>query len=298
MAHTAELDVNVAGVVRACPSCGAHAYKTVFDSIRRCTDCGLCFVTPLSPPDEPRESEEYFLNEYLPLHQSNLEASCAERRAHLEMIRHFAKLPERPRLLDVGCALGLMLEVATAQGWEAAGVEPSDFAARYAAERSGCTVYPGMLQEAGFASQSFDVVTLMDVIEHVVRPRELLIEIHRVLRPGGVLFSVTPNFGSFFVHLYGREAYGVGPSEHINCFEASTLRKLILNAGFSRMKTVTKDFYADNLNRLLRRKKAGATSDLKGAFASGSSLRMFRAAVNKFLQHVPMGDKLIALAQR
>jgi 2-polyprenyl-3-methyl-5-hydroxy-6-metoxy-1,4-benzoquinol methylase len=270
----------------------------VFDTIRKCKGCGLRFVNPLGDYRGENETEEYFLQDYLPLHQSNQENSLAERRAHLDMIsRHFS-LPARPRLLDVGCALGFMLGEAKAAGWEAVGVETSEFAARYASEHNDCPVYHGTLQHIGFESDSFEVITLMDVIEHVPQPCELIEEVYRVLRPQGVIFLTTPNFGSLFVRLYGRNAYGIGPEEHVTYFQPATIRRLLQTAGFRKTIIGTKDVYAENLRRLIRRHDSVAQSHIKAAFKARSSLGRLRSVINRIFMHVPVGDKLIALAQK
>src|SRR5208282_6419691 len=82
---------------------------------------------------------------------------------------------------------------------------------------------------------SFDVVTLTDVIEHVPQPSGLLSEIYRVLRPGGVLLIVTPNFGSLFVRLYGLKAYGMWPDQHVIYFSRSSMTRLLRDSGFRRV---------------------------------------------------------------
>jgi SAM-dependent methyltransferase len=285
-------------VLRPCPLCGSGVSALVFETIRKCNDCGLKFVNPLGSYRGENETVEYFLNEYLPLHQSNRENSLAERRAHLAMIQRYFRLPSRPRLLDVGCALGFMLQEAKHAGWDAAGVETSDFAARYAAEQTGCPVYTGTLQQAELKSESFDVVTLMDVIEHVAKPRELMDEVYRVLRPKGVIFLVTPNFGSLFVRLYGPKAYGIGPEEHIVYFQPRTIGRLLQKAGFSRIATQSRDLYAENLRRLLGHNGSGAQAEIKTAFRAHTFLGSVRRFINRVFMYVQVGDKLIALAQK
>src|SRR5262249_48215590 len=155
---------------------------------------------------------------YLPVMLAHLEASMGERKWHLEYISRNFRLPAVPKLLDVGCALGFMLDEATQAGWDAQGVESSQFAGQYARERTGCNGFAGTLQDAKFPDGSFDVLTLMDVIEHVPEPAQLLGEVFRVLRPGGVIYIVTPNFNSLFVRLYGLGAYGIWPDQHIMYF--------------------------------------------------------------------------------
>jgi 2-polyprenyl-3-methyl-5-hydroxy-6-metoxy-1,4-benzoquinol methylase len=284
--------------LRPCPLCGSRLFRSVFEPIKKCRGCGLCQVNPLGKFRGENETEAYFLKEYLPLYLANRENSLAERRAHISAIRGYCRLPGRPRLLDVGCAIGSMLQEAKAAGWDPVGVETSEFAANYAAEHSGCPVYAGTLQKAAFPSESFDVVTLMDVIEHVPYPVDLIDEIYRVLRPGGVVFLVTPNFSSFFVRLYGPTAYGVWPDQHIVYFQPSTVERLLRNVGFMKITTGSKDFYGDNLRRLLHREGSTANVEIKAAFGAKNRLAQVRQIANRVLMHVPLGDKLIAFAQR
>lgn len=254
-------------------------------------------VNPLVAFRGENETPDYFLSEYLPLHLANRENSLAERRAHIAAINRRFQLPVHPRHLDVGCALGFMLQEARSAGWDPVGVETSEFAARYAAEHTSCVVHAGTLQQAGFPSESFDVVTLMDVVEHVPDPKELVDEIYRVLRPGGILFIVTPNFGSFSVSLYGLEAYGVWPDQHVVYFQPRTISALLRKVGFSRVITESKDVYPDNLRRLLGRRRLPADG-IKSAFGRRTSLVKVRDLINRFFACVQVGDKLIAFGQK
>lgn len=285
-------------LLRPCPLCGSQEFSSVFDAIKRCKACRLCFVNPLGPYRGENETEDYFLNDYLPLHLANRENSLAERRSYLSAIRRRFDVAARPRLLDVGCALGFMLQEAKAAGWDATGVETSEFAAKYATEHAGCPVHTGTVENAALHSDSFDVVTLMDVIEHVAEPRTLLCEIYRILRPGGVVFIVTPNFGSLFVKLYGLRAYGVWPDQHVVYFQPSTMARMLRDVGFKRTITGSKDFYSENLRRLLRRGGGPESRNIKAAFSPQRSLGKMRILINHLLMFVPAGDKLIAFAQK
>jgi SAM-dependent methyltransferase len=100
------------------------------------------------------------------------------------------------------------------------------------ARRLGLRVEPD-LAEARFADAAFDAVTLWDVIEHLPDPRQSLLEVARILRPGGVCSVVTPDVGSLAARVLGArwEEMQKMP-EHIYFFDRSSLATLLRAAGF------------------------------------------------------------------
>ncbi len=92
-------------------------------------------------------------------------------RVALEEIRRFTRASA---LLDVGCALGFLLEEAVEHGFEACGVDQNAEVARLARERFGDRVWTGALGAEAFLGRDFDVMTLFDVLEHVPDPADLL----------------------------------------------------------------------------------------------------------------------------
>ena len=107
------------------------------------------------------------------------------------------------RLLDLGCHIGVMVELAQARGWDAWGVEPSTWASEQARAR-GLHVVTGTLSDAKVPENYFDVVTLWDVVEHLTDPAAELRMVHRVLKPGGVFAIHTIDIESMFARLMGR----------------------------------------------------------------------------------------------
>ncbi len=99
---------------------------------------------------------------------------------------------ESRKMLDLGCATaGLMAEFIT-RGWQAQGVEVSPSAVRFDQEM-GFDVRQGTLEEAHFKNNSFELITLTHVIEHLENPFATIQEAARLLKPGGKLFIRTPN---------------------------------------------------------------------------------------------------------
>ena len=132
------------------------------------------------------------------------------------------------RLLDVGAGSGILVEAALEYGYEAQGIEPSNWLQNQAVERS-LPVIKGTLSDLS-EEQPFDTITLIDVIEHVVDPLALLEEIRARLKPGGIGMIVTPDCHSFFAKLLGRKWWHYRVA-HIGYFNRSTLTDACARTG-------------------------------------------------------------------
>ena len=135
-------------------------------------------------------------------------------------------------MLDVGCATGLFLHEMQLAGWSAAGVEPTQSAADFARQRFGLEVFQGMLGDASFEPNSFDVITFWDVLEHTFSPQDELAHAAQLIKPGGLVAINVPNWESFDRKPYGRYWQGFDAPRHLYVFTRSTLTQLLANAGF------------------------------------------------------------------
>jgi ubiquinone/menaquinone biosynthesis C-methylase UbiE len=105
--------------------------------------------------------------------------------------------PQAGRILDIGCGRGIMLSQLKQRGWQATGTEISEELAA-ASQKSGITVHvQADLRDCRFEANSFDVITLWHTLEHIANPAETLAEIHRILKPNGVVLIEVPNFDSW-----------------------------------------------------------------------------------------------------
>lgn len=138
------------------------------------------------------------------------------------------------RLLDVGCSTGAFLMTARQLGCAVEGVEPSADAAA-TARGAGLKVFTGYLEDARFADDTFDVATLIEIVEHLRDPRALLAECRRILKPGGVLLITTPNAASWTAGVMdsrwdGLSLYAMGG--HISFFSPRSLQIIARRSGF------------------------------------------------------------------
>jgi 2-polyprenyl-3-methyl-5-hydroxy-6-metoxy-1,4-benzoquinol methylase len=207
---------------------GSYAATTdkfgAYGTIKECLDCGLLYTSPrvkaegLLAEYEGNKDEEYF---------DQTESRSMNAYLSLALIRRHAK---SGRLLDVGAATGFFLNAAR-PFFEVEGVEPSTWARRYAQEQLGLKIKAPTLEAARFEDGRFDVVTLLDVIEHVPDPVAVLKEIARVTKPGGILYLVTPDCESPSAKVLGGRWWGLR-SAHIFYFSRATLERALAAAGF------------------------------------------------------------------
>ena len=205
--------------VKRCPSCG-H----VFSSYQGEADFSHYF------PDDISQGDHFWWRE-----------------AHVRLYQDFREKfmhGRSGRLLDVGCGLGYFLAGATADqkssGWFLAGVETSRPACDYALRKLGLSdIYCGSITAAGYPDNSFDLVTLWDVIEHLPDPRPVLSAIRRALKDGGGVFLATPNINiqlpkarlkKFFKG--GRPGHYLEARDHLHNYSPQTLRRLLEECGF------------------------------------------------------------------
>ncbi len=145
-----------------------------------------------------------------------------------------------PRLLEIGCASGAVLEAARDRGWAVEGVEYSADAAAEA-RAHGLAVHVGGLADAQLPADRYDVVFLGDVLEHVPDPLATLLEAHRVLAPGGHLALRGPmathswarRLGMSWLESRGKTLALAEPPYHLWEFEPATLTALVRRAGFT-----------------------------------------------------------------
>jgi SAM-dependent methyltransferase len=132
------------------------------------------------------------------------------------------------RLLDVGAASGILLEQAAKLGFQGEGVEPSRSLAK-SAQDAGLNVHLGTFPHPTIRGP-YDVITLIDVIEHVPNPIQLLKDIAAHLKPDGIGILTTPDVQSLVARLLGPRWWHFRVA-HIGYFSRDTMRRALAGAG-------------------------------------------------------------------
>jgi len=181
---------------RPCPACGNtsrdqcdQVYSVPEFEVLRCGVCELTFI------DHPINDNLGFDVNYGITVDSIVTSKATKDFRNLKEELKKAGLANLSglRLLDVGCGIGSFLLGPQQEGWEVAGLELSAAAAAYARDKRNLNVQAGSIEQSTpFPSQSFDVITMFGVIEHLASPGGAAMECARLLRPGRVLVLQTP----------------------------------------------------------------------------------------------------------
>lgn len=231
-----------------CPICGStdhqvvHAMCTIDSpiavpgAILRCRTCGMWFKAAsldsieqaYSPPYAENASLAHYMNSTMAhafFHKVLKRVNCQTGSAH-------------PVLLDIGCGTGTMLEEAQALGYAPEGIEICHGLADVA-RKKGFLIHHGNAMELD-EIEKYDVVTAMDIIEHIMSPLTLLRVVNQSLKPGGELVVYTPNHRSAIVFLARALARGgvdfafrnIFGDNHVCFFDDHTLTTALVSTGF------------------------------------------------------------------
>lgn len=181
----------------------------------------------------------YLANKYGYSDRSTFWSRCAGyllylaplRRGEVDMDIRFLHARHGGRLLDLGCGTGEWMLAMQERGWQVEGLDFDPNAVRVA-RSIGLDVHCGALEERNLAADSFDVVTLNHVIEHVPDPVGLLRECRRILKPDGKLVLATPNTGSLGHSYLKADWRGLEPPRHLHLFSRPAMERLLSAAGF------------------------------------------------------------------
>jgi ubiquinone/menaquinone biosynthesis C-methylase UbiE len=213
-------------------------YRTSADRFvaMRCAICGLVYLNP-RPAIE--EFETIYPADYHAFDFSEADFGLVYKiRARLEAGRVLSwckDLPENAKILDVGCGDGFHLNLLKEYGkkqWRLEGIDIDERAAQMA-EKTGLTVHRGTVEGLELPKNSYDFAFMIQTIEHVAHPEEVLRAVFEILKPGAKLTVVTDNTDSVDFRLFKNGYWGgYHFPRHWNLFNRKSLTRLAENCGF------------------------------------------------------------------
>ena len=198
MNYSVRFPVSVVKQTSVCDCCGSRAWVPCFSdncfTLGQCQVCHLLYVGDM--PSLQTRMTEMETGHFAEGAQMVLDAekqNAAEKLRH-EVFSSYVTMVQKHagqgHWLDIGCGAGHLLQVARTEGFSVEGIELTD-ARREVARSSGAVVHDRPVEALGLAAGSFDVISMIDVFSHLTSPRTTLTELHRLLRPGGVILLAT-----------------------------------------------------------------------------------------------------------
>ena len=134
------------------------------------------------------------------------------------------------RVLEIGCSIGVFLDLFKEKGWETWGVEPSE--SGKIAEKKGHKIIHTFFWEAKIPEDYFDVVIFNHTLEHMDEPLIALKKAKAVLNKGGIVLVDVPNFGGISSKIFGKRWPYLLSEEHKHQFTKESLVNIFKEAGF------------------------------------------------------------------
>lgn len=243
-----------AELLTACDLCGADKPVMVDPAanIVRCRVCGYRFVNPR--PTQAAIAESYSASDF---YDGWLADEAGRGKMWTKRLSLFRGLGSNVRLLDIGAGIGTFLAMARDQlGWIVVGTEVSRTAVQLARNRFQLELLLGEAADLNLPSDSFELVTMWHVLEHVPSPGATLTMCHRLLSPNGRLAIAVPNDNDerwLLVSLKARltgsqriryDALTPGREVHLSQFHSRVLTRALRSRGFSIERVTVDDHYS------------------------------------------------------
>ena len=275
-----------------CPTCQGpppfSAVRGFEDSLLvRCWNCSMVFSERIPASAELAAYYSGYGRAYSPS-----ETTLGRYR---ELLSHLAASTRVRRLLDFGCGNGHLLSVASELGWEVVGVDRGE-AAREACRERGLDVIAASIAELE-DTRDFDLVTAVEVVEHLPDPRAELEALASLIRPGGLLYVSTPNFDSLTRRLVGARWRIFSYPEHLGFFTTPTLTLLAEAVLLQPVEVFTEGLSPATLaGRLGKQAGDGPGNPLDEAMRAASESRrsaaVAKSAINAALRSTGWGDTI------
>ena len=218
-----------------CLLCESSEIEAAYGGLLKCRSCGHIFARSELTSQQLHDlyTERYFQGEEYYDYLSDQNAMELNFRARLKVLRSFLDPVRHRRLFEIGCAYGFFLKLAEPLFDSVEGIDVSDPAVRYAAERFNLKVTCGDLLELDLSGRDFDVVCMWDTIEHLERPDLYLRKLERHMRSGALLAITTGDIGSLNARLRREKWRLMHPPSHAHYFSSRSLGSLLDKLGFS-----------------------------------------------------------------
>ncbi|MDO5969139.1 class I SAM-dependent methyltransferase [Flavivirga aquimarina] len=179
----------------------------------------------------------------------------------LKLINAFTS--KEKKLLDIGCGTGDFLQTTKQDNWNIFGIEPNDQARKIANKKTNNSVFK-IEELLKFESESFDIITLWHVLEHLPNLEEHVAIFKKLLKPNGTLIIAVPNYKSYDAAYYKTFWAAYDVPRHLWHFNKISVSKLFAKVSMKIIKTKPMPFDAFYVSLLSEKYKNGKMNPIKG----------------------------------
>lgn len=212
--------------------------------------CRECFLLFHHPPYKENELETMYEKNYYFFRRDE---SVEFKRIVKVYKRIFYKLSlnKNVKIIEIGCGKGYLLYLLKMLGYNTEGIEISSHATEYAREKFGLYVFNGTIEEyANYRSKKFDLILLIDLLEHIRNPHSFMESIKKISKKGTILVIDTPNSDSQNVKIDREKWSGFNPF-HIRIYNLKSIKTLLERYGFK----IIDYFYYGNYKRSILKER-------------------------------------------
>lgn len=202
-----------------------------------CPDCDLVFRFPM-PSDVQIDKmyRHYYSKKKMNTIAANLVSPEYSISNHVKLIRAWGRPGQN--VLDFGAGTGMFAWYLKRRGFLVEGVELSEKAIDYATKRYGLFFFESLNKLKAERSQQFDIITMIEVIEHLKNPYVILERLYSTLKPGGTIYISTPNRNGINARLSRMAWSEAKKSFHLILFNYRSLTKILKDTGFINIRNI------------------------------------------------------------
>ncbi len=227
-----------------CPVCGSAEHKLVFKArdlrlktcgeafcVVACVNCGFLFLNPRPVKEDAIKFYPVDFNMETPtlIHRLLSVSLSAIKNSIVSKLKKYKK---EGTLLDIGCGSGSFLSLMQEQGYDVLGCELNPNSKKFAPKSLDGRIIYKKLPECNFLAKSFDIVTMIQSLEHVHEVDRLFLEIKRIIKDDGIIYIYVPNSDFFESAFFGPYYFNLEVPRHLYYFTRKSMKGFLQNHGF------------------------------------------------------------------
>lgn len=223
-------------VLKKCPICDSEKFTLIREirypegllRISRCDNCSVSFSST-------RFSDEYINFKYYNKGYEEVffdyrDYEAVYKKSFQSIVDKIKKLKNSGKWLDIGCGKGYLLDIASKNNFDCYGIDVR----KTFIKNDKIKFLSGSLFEAGFNDNEFDIITMINVLDHIGSPKEYLLKIRALLKPNGILFIHVPNEYYFNKKIFNKFTQ-YSPNVHIVNYSEKNIGSILKRFNFSKV---------------------------------------------------------------